>query len=63
MHVPPNFDPNYSIPLLFVLQGYTSSASVIHNYSGFDQIADQENFIAVYVQGTTETDWYHWLGC
>ena len=26
VHVPPNFDSNYSIPLLFVLHGYTSSA-------------------------------------
>ena len=54
VHIPPNFDSNYSIPLLFVLHGYTSSANAIHNYSGFDQIADQENFIAVYVQGTTD---------
>ena len=54
VHVPPNFDPNYSVPLLFVLHGYTSNANLIHSYSGFDDIADQENFIAVYVQGTTD---------
>ena len=27
---------------------------IIRQYSGFDQIADQENFIVVYVQGTTD---------
>ena len=26
----------------------------MRRYSGFDQIADQENFIVVYVQGTTD---------
>ena len=41
-------------PLLFVLHGYTGRAPSIRQYSGFDQIADQERFIVVYVQGTTD---------
>jgi len=55
VHTPPNF--NYateSLPLLFILHGYTGRASLIRQYSGFDQIADQERFIVVYVQGTTD---------
>ena len=55
VHVPPNFDyETQSLPLVFVLHGYTSQAPIIRQYSGFDQIADQENFIVVYVQGTTD---------
>jgi len=56
VHVPPNFDyETQSLPLVFVLHGYTSQAPIIRQYSGFDQIADQENFIVVYVQGITDT--------
>tara|TARA_B100000965_G_scaffold73286_1_gene57812 strand:- start:4189 stop:5154 length:966 start_codon:yes stop_codon:yes gene_type:complete len=55
VHTPPNFDyVTESLPLLFVLHGYTGRAPSIRDYSGFDQIADQERFIVVYVQGTTD---------
>jgi polyhydroxybutyrate depolymerase len=55
VHTPPNYDPtNDPIPLLFVLHGYTGQAPSIRNYSGFDSIADEENFIVVYVQGVTD---------
>ena len=55
VHTPPNFDyQTESLPLLFVLHGYTGRASSMRAYSGFDQIADQERFIVVYVQGTTD---------
>ena len=55
VHVPPNFDyETQSLPLVFILHGYTGQAPLIRQYSGFDRIADQESFIAVYVQGTTD---------
>jgi polyhydroxybutyrate depolymerase len=55
VHTPPNFDfQTESLPLLFVLHGYTGRASSIRDYSGFDKIADDERFIVVYVQGTTD---------
>ena len=55
VHTPPNFDyETESLPLLFVLHGSTGRAPSIRDYSGFDQIADQERFIVVYVQGTTD---------
>ena len=55
VHVPPNYNSaTQSLPLVFVLHGYTSQAPIIRQYSGFDQISDEENFIAVYVQGTTD---------
>ena len=50
-----NFDfETQSLPLLFVLHGYTGQAPIIRQYSGFDQISNRENFIVVYVQGTTD---------
>lgn len=55
VHVPPNYDSEIqSLPLVFVLHGYTSLAPLIRQYSGFDQISDTENFLVVYVQGTTD---------
>jgi polyhydroxybutyrate depolymerase len=55
VHTPPNYDSNNGpLPLVFVLHGYTSQAPIIRNYSGFDNIADEENFIVVYVQGVTD---------
>ena len=55
VHTPPNYNPNNNpLPLVFVLHGYTSQAPIIRNYSGFDNIADEENFIVVYVQGVTD---------
>ena len=55
VHTPSNYDSNSGpLPLLFVLHGYTGQAPSIRNYSGFDSIADEENFIVVYVQGVTD---------
>tara|TARA_B100000965_G_scaffold111231_1_gene91823 strand:+ start:6814 stop:7746 length:933 start_codon:yes stop_codon:yes gene_type:complete len=56
VHTPPGYSANSDpLPLLFVLHGYTGLSSVIRSYSQFDSIADQENFIVVYVQGTTDS--------
>ena len=55
VHTPPYFDyQNETLPLLFVLHGYTGRAPSIRDYSGFDQISDVERFIVVYVQGTSD---------
>ena len=55
VHTPSNYDSDSEpVPLVFVLHGYTGQAPSIRNYSGFDNIADEENFIVVYVQGTTD---------
>lgn len=39
------------VPLVFVLHGYTGSAVSIMNYSNFNQIAEENGFIACYPQG------------
>ena len=42
LHIPSNL-PN-DAPLVFVLHGYSGSANNIKNYSGMDQVADNNNF-------------------
>ena len=43
-------------PLLFVFHGYSGSASGIMNYSGLNQIADDNGFVVCYPQGLID-DW------
>tara|TARA_Y100001970_G_scaffold153717_1_gene188201 strand:+ start:4922 stop:5968 length:1047 start_codon:yes stop_codon:yes gene_type:complete len=41
-------------PLVFVFHGYTGSAEGIMEYSGINEIADLNGFVACYPQGTTD---------
>jgi len=41
-------------PLVVVLHGFTSSAENIMSYTGFNNLADENNFAVVYPQGTTD---------
>ena len=41
-------------PLVFVLHGYSSSSTLIRAYSGWPAMAEQEGFVAVFPQGTTD---------
>ena len=43
-------------PLLFVFHGYSGSANGIMNYSGLNQIADENGFVVCYPQGLID-DW------
>ena len=48
-------------PLLFVFHGYSGSASGIMNYSGLNQIADDNGFAVCYPQGLIdEWDYAFW---
>lgn len=49
----PNSLPANS-PLVFVLHGYSDSATSIKNYSGMNQIANVNGFAVCYPQGTTD---------
>ena len=53
IYEPANLDTNSSIPVLFALHGYGSSAMTHFNYTNYEPIADTNNFIVVYPQGTT----------
>jgi len=52
LHIPSNL-PN-DAPLVFVLHGYSGSANNIKNYSGMDQVANNNNFAVCYPNGTRD---------
>ena len=52
LHVPNNIVNN--APLVFVLHGYTGSAQDIMDYSGMNQVADENGFVVCYPQGTND---------
>lgn len=39
------------LPLLIAMHGYTQTANAIMNFSEFNQLADEQNFMVVYPQG------------
>lgn len=59
LYIPDSLAPN--APLLFVFHGYSGSASGIMNYSGLNQIADDNGFVVCYPQGLIdEWDYAFW---
>ena len=46
------------VPLIFVLHGYSGSASSIMNYSNINLIADQNGFVVCYPQGLIDDTGY-----
>ena len=51
VHLPENYDSTQQYPLIFVLHGITSRAIAIAGYSGFNELADENEFIVCYPQG------------
>lgn len=51
VYVPSTYQPGNSWPLVYVLHGFTQSASTIMNVSGFNAIADTAEFIVAYPNG------------
>jgi len=51
IHLPPNFDPQESLPLVFNLHGFTSNAFQQEIYSGMSPVADSARFIVCYPDG------------
>ncbi|MDC0577016.1 prolyl oligopeptidase family serine peptidase [Gammaproteobacteria bacterium] len=54
IHVPENL--NQDSPIVFIIHGYTGSAEGIAAYTGMNNIAEREGFIAVYPQGTIDSN-------
>ena len=54
IHVPKNLTEDF--PIVFVIHGYTGSAEGIAAYTGMNSIAEREGFIAVYPQGTIDSN-------
>ena len=49
LYSPENLDSNESIPVLFALHGYGSSASRHLSYTNYFSIADTNNFIVIFI--------------
>ena len=58
--VPDSYDPFDAVPLLFCLHAWSSSNEIIMTYTGFNDIASEENFIVVYPQGSYFNGTTHW---
>ena len=50
---PANLNTDISVPVLFALHGYGSSALSHLTYTNYFPLADRDNFIVLYPQGTT----------
>lgn len=51
IHLPPNFDAQESLPLVFNLHGFTSNAFQQEAYSEMNMVADTARFIVCYPDG------------
>lgn len=51
IHLPPDFDPQESLPLVFNLHGFTSNAFQQEAYSEMNNVADTARFIVCYPDG------------
>ena len=57
LHIPPNYDDNTPTPLVIVLHGGGGNAENIEKVTGFNDLADRENFLVVYPDGTGKLDY------
>lgn len=57
--VPASYNPTEPTPLVLSMHGYTSNVTQQQLYSGWNTVAQRENFIVVYPQGTgSPSRWY-----
>ena len=55
IYEPENLDASRSIPVLFALHGYGSTAMRHFNYTNYESIADANNLFVIYPQGSTNS--------
>lgn len=53
LYVPTGYDPALPLPLVFSLHGFSSQPEGQQYLSGWESIADKENFLVVYPQGSS----------
>ena len=60
LYVPPSYDGNTEVPVLFNFHGYGSTAQVQLRYADFRNLSEQENFLLVVPEGTELEGTTHW---
>ena len=60
LYVPESYDGIAAVPLMFNFHGYCGNASEYMNYADMRSLAESENFILVYPQGSTLDGSPHW---
>ncbi|MCG6881372.1 MAG: prolyl oligopeptidase family serine peptidase [Deltaproteobacteria bacterium] len=61
VHVPPRYDGKDPMPLVVVIHGAFDTATGMEAFSGFSELADQENFLVLYPNGMGLFGWLqHW---
>ncbi len=53
LHIPPEYEPGYSLPLMISLPGFTSNPTGQQYLTRWNEVADNESLIVVYPQGTS----------
>ncbi len=51
VHLPPGYDGKQPLPMVIVLHGAFGNAKLVERFSGFSQLADEKQFIAIYPNG------------
>lgn len=57
VHVPPGYDRSRSIPVVLIFHGLQMNSTMMMGMTGFNPVADRNNFVAVYGDGVNNR-WY-----
>ncbi len=55
VHIPTGFDPHRKTPVVIMLHGRGGSGARVENQTGWDYLADRENFLAVFPDATPQS--------
>jgi polyhydroxybutyrate depolymerase len=61
VHLPPGYDDEQLLPMVVVLHGAFGNAKHVERFSGFSDLADEKQFIALYPNGIGKMGYFqHW---
>jgi len=61
VHIPSDYNPQNSLPLVVVIHGAFDTAQGMEKFSGFSDLADRENFVVMYPNGMGILGFFqHW---
>ncbi|MBC62544.1 MAG: hypothetical protein CMP11_08810 [Zetaproteobacteria bacterium] len=60
IYIPTSYDKSVMMPIMFNFHGYSMSAENQLQFTGFDELAEKENFILIVPQGSLLDGYSHW---